>query len=36
MIGTRDGTARISDGDVIRVDGAAGTVTVLPPARGTG
>lgn len=31
VIGTRDGTARISDGDLIRVDGSAGTVTVLPP-----
>lgn len=32
VIGTRDGTARICDGDLIRVDGSAGTVEVLPSA----
>lgn len=31
VIGTRDGTTRISDGDLIRVDGSAGTVEVLTP-----
>ncbi|HUR72977.1 MAG TPA: PEP-utilizing enzyme [Sporichthya sp.] len=29
VIGTRDGTAKIADGDLIEVDGTAGTVTVL-------
>jgi pyruvate,water dikinase len=29
VIGTRDGTSKIVDGDLIEVDGSAGTVTVL-------
>jgi pyruvate,water dikinase len=29
VIGTRDGTTKIADGDLIEVDGSAGTVTVL-------
>lgn len=33
VIGTRDGTARIADGDLIAVDGSAGTVTVLRPGQ---
>ncbi|WP_019877033.1 PEP-utilizing enzyme [Sporichthya polymorpha] len=38
VIGTRDGTVRIADGDLIEVDGSAGTVTVLQAgdARGDG
>src|SRR5262249_30171872 len=31
VIRTRDGTAKIADGDLIEVDGSAGTVTVLNP-----
>lgn len=33
VIGTRDGTARIGDGDLIRVDGSMGTVEVLSSRR---
>ncbi len=29
VIGTNDGTARIRTGDLVRLDGTAGTVTVL-------
>jgi pyruvate,water dikinase len=29
VVGTRDATERIADGTVVRVDGDAGTVTVL-------
>ena len=36
VIGTRDGTARIRDGDLISVDGSAGTVTVVPSPREPG
>ena len=35
VINTRIGTKRLRTGDVVRVDGDAGTVTVLKPAAGT-
>lgn len=34
VIGTGNGTAVLRTGDLVRVDGAAGTVTVLDPAEG--
>ena len=36
VIGTRDGTVKIADGDLIEVDGSAGTVTVLELALQSG
>jgi pyruvate,water dikinase len=32
VINTRDGTRRLRTGDIIRLDGTAGTVEVLAPA----
>ncbi|MEA2168662.1 MAG: rifampicin phosphotransferase, partial [Solirubrobacteraceae bacterium] len=32
VMGTGDGTRRLRTGDIVRVDGTAGTVTVVTPA----
>jgi pyruvate,water dikinase len=36
VIGTDDGTRRIRSGDRVRVDGTAGTVTILASAGASG